>query len=80
MPILSVFNTDLGEIKYTSFSHNAVEIGEVFENRCNESYAVLNGATEIFPYFLDVSADLAKLRHRKRPENLVNICEFSLLI
>jgi len=32
------------------------------------------------PYFLDVSADLAKLRHRKRPENLVNICEFSLLI
>jgi len=32
------------------------------------------------PYFLDVSVVLAKLRHRKRPLNLVNICEFILLI
>jgi len=48
LPILSIFNTDLDEIQYTSFPHNVVEIGEVFENRCNECYAVLNGATEIF--------------------------------
>jgi len=32
----------------------------------------LNGATGIFPYFLDDSADLAKIRHRKSPQNLVN--------
>jgi hypothetical protein len=51
MAILSVFNRDLGEIQYTSFPHNAVEIGEVFENRCNVSYAVLNGTTEMLSIF-----------------------------
>jgi hypothetical protein len=45
-----MFNTDLGEIQYTSFPHNAVEIGG-FKNRCNESYALLNGATEILSIF-----------------------------
>ena len=47
----SIFNTDLGEIQYTSFPHNAVEIGEVFENRFNESCALLNDATEILSVF-----------------------------
>jgi hypothetical protein len=51
MPILSIFNTDLGEIQYTSFPHNAAESGEGFENRCNENYTVLNGATDIFFFF-----------------------------
>jgi len=37
----------LDEIQYTSFPHNVVEVGEVFENGCNENYAALNGATEI---------------------------------
>jgi hypothetical protein len=31
-------------------------------------------------YFLDVSADLAKIRHRKLAQNIVNGCEISLLI
>ena len=31
------------------------------------------------PYFLDVSADLVKIRHRKCSQNIVNDFEFSLL-
>jgi hypothetical protein len=31
-------------------------------------------------YFLDISADLVKIRHRKYPQNLVSVCEFSLPI
>jgi hypothetical protein len=45
-----------------------------------KSMLYLMAQMKFCPYFLDVSADLAKLRYRKRPENLVNICEFSLLI
>jgi predicted site-specific integrase-resolvase len=41
----------MGEIQYMSFPHNAVEICEVFENRCNESYALVNGTTEILSIF-----------------------------
>jgi len=76
MAVLSTFNNDLDEIQYTIFPKKIVEIGEGFENRCNESYAVLNGATEIFLYFLDVSTDLVKIRHRKCQQNIVNAFEF----
>jgi hypothetical protein len=54
----------LDEIQYASFPQNVVEIGEVFENGCNESHAVRNGATEILSIFPGC-ADLAKIRHRK---------------
>jgi hypothetical protein len=32
------------------------------------------------PYFLDVSADLAKIRNRICPQNIVNAFEFILLL
>jgi len=34
-----------------AFQKKFDDIGEGFENRCNESYAVLNGATEILSTF-----------------------------
>jgi len=35
---------------------------------------------QFFPYCLDVSADLAKIHHRRCKHKLVNGCKFSLLI
>jgi len=70
----------LDEIQYASFPHTAVETGEVLKIGAMKAMLYLMAQRKFCPYFLDVSADLAKLRHRKRPENLVNICEFSLLI
>jgi hypothetical protein len=70
MPILSIFNTDLGEIQCTSFPHNALEIGEVFETRCNESCAVLNGATEILSLFSGCSSLFGENSPQKSPQNL----------
>jgi len=43
----------LGEIQYASFPHNADEIGEIFENRCNENLVVLNDATKILSIFYE---------------------------
>jgi hypothetical protein len=40
----------------------------------------LTAQRKFCPYFLVVSADLTKIRHRKCPQNIVNICEFSLHI
>jgi len=48
-----------------SFPHNAVEIFEVFQNRCNESYVFLMALLKFCPNFPDILADLAKIHHKK---------------
>jgi len=60
--------------------HNAVEIGEVLKIGAMKSMLYLMAQRTFCPYCLVVSADLAKIRHTKCPQNMVNDCEFSLLI
>ena len=59
-----MFNTDLGEIQDTSFPHNAVETGEVLGIGLMKTMLYLMAQWKFFPCFLDVSANLAKIRHK----------------